>query len=196
VKPRRAAAITAARSVLYAVAMRFRHLIWLLPIAGLGLLAKGLTDDSAPVALVDAPVVTAVPSEDSARRVAETVARRNRAERDSATLFVDADGWRRVVAPPPDPRLLKLDPSLLDGREPELRLQLASTSLQPEQAGRAALIARRARAVETRIAAIEALGRAGEAGQRELVALLSSMRDDDPARALIEWLLRPQGEPS
>lgn len=175
--------------------MRVRHLIWLLPFAGVGLLAKGLSDDSAPVALIDGPTLPEPARDEPARRVAETVAQKNRAQPRSRDAFL-ADGWTMVATPPPDPRLLRLDPALLEGREPELRLQLASTSLLPEHAGRVGLIARRAHAVETRIAAIEALGRAGEAGQRELVALLSSMRDDDPARALIEWLLRPQGESS
>lgn len=111
-----------------------------------------------------------------------------------------ADGWELVKAPPPEPGLTSLDPALLDGREDDLRVQIASTVAAPEQAGRLAAIARGARKPETRTAAVEALGRiGGPEAQHELFALLTDagFEAEDPARRAIAPLLRPAelGEP-
>ncbi|MCU1281207.1 MAG: hypothetical protein JWM53_4753, partial [bacterium] len=72
-----------------------------------------------------------------------TVAARNRQTAREADAFARA-GWTMVAAPPPDARLLSLDPALVDGRERELRVQIASTVPAPELAPRLARIARAA----------------------------------------------------
>src|SRR5215831_16438138 len=45
-----------------------------------------------------------------------------------------AAGWEIVKTDPPDAKLVALDPSLLHGREQDLRAQIASTSASPAQA--------------------------------------------------------------
>src|SRR5438128_775403 len=47
--------------------------------------------------------------------------------------FVRA-GWTIVQAPPPEPKLIALEPSLLKGREAELRQQIATTTASGDQA--------------------------------------------------------------
>jgi hypothetical protein len=130
----------------------------------------------------------------SAARQAEAAVReRNQAGRQDRAAF-EKDGWEMVRAPAPEPMLTSLDASALDGREDDLRVQIASTVAAPEQAGRLAEIARRARKPETRTAAVEALGRIGAPeAQRALFALLTDagFEADDPARRAIAPLLRP-----
>ena len=129
----------------------------------------------------------------SLRDVQRVVAERNQAGEADKKAFRD-DGWELVKTDAPDARLVDFDPKLLDGREDELRVQLASTVAAPAQAGKLAEIARRARLPETRIAAVEGLGRiGGEAAQRELLGLLTAPPLDagDPARRVVAPLLRP-----
>jgi hypothetical protein len=127
------------------------------------------------------------------RAVEATVAARNRATARETDAFTRA-GWKMVAAPPPDPRLLALDPALVDGRERELRVQIASTVAAPELAPRLSRIARAAHEPATRVAAVEALGRIGtHEAQAELLALLPDLPVDDEARRQLVPLLRPNG---
>lgn len=123
--------------------------------------------------------------------VARTVAARNEENAREEAAFRQA-GWTLVAAPPPDPQLTGLDPALLDGRERELRFQLASTVPPPALAPRVAEIARRAREAATRVAAVEALGRMRTpAAQQALLGLIDALPPDDEARRMIVPLLRP-----
>ncbi len=127
------------------------------------------------------------------RGVEATVAARNRDNERQADAFARA-GWKMVATTPPDARLLALDPTLVDGREGELRVQIASTVPAPALAPRLAQIARVAHEPATRVAAVEALGRLGtHAAQAELLALLPTLPADDDARRQIVPLLRPDG---
>jgi len=125
------------------------------------------------------------------RRIVEE---RNREAAKDRAAFA-ADGWQMVRAEAPDARVVSLDPALLgEGRETDLRVQIASTVGSPAQAGKLADIARRAREEETRVAAVEALGRiAGAEAQRSLYDLLveGGLDAEDPARRAIAPLLRP-----
>ena len=105
--------------------------------------------------------------------------------------FVRA-GWEMVDVPPPDAKLLALDPSLLNGREAELRQQIATTSASPGQAANLARIAREAHEEATQVAAVEALGRAGDEGQDQLLGLLDQLPDGSLARREIVPLLHPR----
>jgi hypothetical protein len=138
-----------------------------------------------------APATTDV-SAGQRRAVEAAVASRNRDNAREAEAFGRA-GWKMVAEPAPDPRLTGLDPTLLDGRERELRVQMASTVAAPELAPRLAAIARAAHEPATRVAAVEALGRIGtHEAQAELLALLPSLPADDDARRQIVPLLRPR----
>jgi hypothetical protein len=148
----------------------------------------------APAPAPAATVANAKP--DPAAAVQALVDAHNRALPHEADTF-RADGWKIVSAPPPDGRLLRYDPELLlEGREQELRVQLASTVATPGDAARIASIVRRAHDVQTRVTAVEALGRiaTGEA-QGALCELLGADGPavDDPARSLVVPLLRPAG---
>ncbi len=144
--------------------------------------------DSAP----GAPASTEV-SGAQRSAVEATVAARNRDNARNTDAFARA-GWAMVATPPPDPRLTALDPKLVDGRERELRVQIASTVAAPELAPRLAAIARTAHEPATRVAAVEALGRIGtHEAQTELLSLLPSLPADDDARRQIVPLLRPNG---
>ncbi len=105
--------------------------------------------------------------------------------------FVRA-GWQMVDVPPPDPKLLSLDPSLLNGREADLRQQIATTSASSGQASNLARIAREAHEESTQVAAVEALGRAGDEGQDQLLDLLDKLPDGTMARREIVPLLHPR----
>ena len=127
------------------------------------------------------------------REVQRINAERNKAGEADKKAFRD-DGWELVKTDAPDAKLVALDPALLEGREDELRVQIASTVASPAQAGKLADIAVRAQQPETRTAAVEGLGRiGGEAAQRELFKLLtgSSLDAADPARRAVAPLLRP-----
>jgi len=138
-----------------------------------------------------APASTDVAAE--RRAVEATVAKRNRQSARESEAFARA-GWTMVAEPPPDSRLTSLDPTLVDGRERELRVQIASTVPAPELAPRLARIVRAAHEPATRVAAVEALGRIGtHEAQAELLALLPELPADDEARRQIVPLLRPNG---
>ncbi len=127
--------------------------------------------------------------------VQKVVQLRNQESRAQAKAFEDA-GWEvtRGTAPP-DHRLVALDPSLLKGREAELREQMASTTARPEDAKNLAQIAKEAKELETRWTAVEGLYRiAGDGGQKELYELLrdGSLAQGDEARGLIAPRLQPQ----
>jgi hypothetical protein len=142
-----------------------------------------------------APASTAPSSIDEGRRkaVEADVAARNRENAREEEKFRKA-GWTMVAAEPPDARLVSLDPALLEGRERDLRVQIASTVPGPEMAARLKHIAMAAREPATRVAAVEALGRIGtREAQSELLALLPSLSADDDARQQIVPLLRPNG---
>ena len=134
-------------------------------------------------------------TDSTARRkaVEATVAARNRENAREEEKFRKA-GWTMVAAEPPDARLVALDPALLAGRERDLRVQIASTLPAPELASRLRHIAQAAHEPETRVAAVEALGRIGtREAQSELLALLAGLPEDDEARRVIVPLLRPSG---
>lgn len=138
-----------------------------------------------------APAATDVSGAAGRKAVEATVAQRNRDNAREAEAFTRA-GWKMVAEPPPDPRLTALDPALVDSRERELRVQIASTVAPPELAPRLGQIARSAHEPATRVAAVEALGRIGtHEAQTELLALLPTLPEDDDARRQIVPLLRP-----
>jgi hypothetical protein len=128
-------------------------------------------------------------------RVEAVVAERNRHVGDEAQRFI-ADGWQMVDAEPPEARLVDLDPALLrDGREAELRVQLASTVAAPRHARNLGRIARLAPSAATREAAVLALGRIdADLAREELIALLTEdvLAPDDVARRQVAALLRPR----
>lgn len=128
-----------------------------------------------------------------ARRIAveKTVAQRNAESHRDEEAFVRA-GWTMVATAPPDPQLLALDPSLLNGRERELRVQIASTLPSPAMAPHLGRIAAEAKDPATRVDAVEALGRVGGAeAQQELLQLLDKLPPEDDARHALVPLLRP-----
>ena len=104
-----------------------------------------------------------------------------------------AAGWEIVKdVPPPDMKLVSLDPALLNGREAEVRMQIASTSVAPGMVDNLARIAREAKEESTQVAAVEALGRGGEEGQDKLLGLLDDLKDGTLARREIAPLLKPR----
>src|SRR5256885_6160050 len=107
------------------------------------------------------PPVAAGP--DRLAAVQKFVDQKNSESSKQREAFVRA-GWEMVDVPPPDAKLIALDPSLLNGREAELRQQIATTSASPGQAANLARIAREAHEEATQVAAVEALGRAGDEG--------------------------------
>src|SRR6266542_3303937 len=126
------------------------------------------------------------------RLVAATVAERNRGGEQQQEAFHRA-GWTLVTTPPPDARLVALDPGLLPAREGELRQQIASTVASPAAASRLREIVRAAREPATRVAAVDALGRIGTAeSQGALEQLLGELPAEDEARRHIVPLLRPR----
>jgi hypothetical protein len=123
-------------------------------------------------------------------QVRRTVDENNRAAT-ADRRAAEADGWKMVDVPPPDERLTRLDPALLGAREADLRTQIASTTASPSEVDNLAEIARRASDDQTRVLAVEALGRVGPEGQDQLLALLDSLPQDDRARREVIPLLRP-----
>jgi hypothetical protein len=128
------------------------------------------------------------------REVEALIAEKNREASKDRQAFLD-DGWEMVNVPAPDQRVVGYDPKLLDqGREQELRMQMASTVPAPAETGRLAEIARRAKDEATRYAAVEALGRlnAPESTEALYEVLTEGNLDvNDSARAQIPALLRP-----
>lgn len=127
----------------------------------------------------------------TAAEVRRAVEEKNRGPAADQRAFAAA-GWKMVEVAPPDLRLSKADPALLAGREDELRTQIASTTATPDQADNLAEIARRASEDSTRVAAVEALGRLGPAGQQNLLGLLDGLPEGDRARREVVPLLRPE----
>ncbi|HEX9577326.1 MAG TPA: hypothetical protein VF993_06215 [Myxococcales bacterium] len=127
--------------------------------------------------------------------MAKFVAQKNaEASRDQES-FTRA-GWRMVDVPPPDARLVALDPSVLGTREAELRQQIATTTTL--QAANLARIVREAQEDQTRVMAVEALGRIrSDEAQDHLLDLLRTLPDESRARREIAPLLRPRdlGDP-
>ena len=111
-------------------------------------------------------------------------------ERDN---FVHA-GWTLVKTAPPDAQLVSLDPKLLkEGREQELRVQIASTSASDSEAANLGRIARDANEEATRVAAVEALGRIRSDGaQDQLLGLLKDLPEGTMARTQVAPLLHPR----
>src|SRR5262249_39605411 len=119
---------------------------------------------------------------DKRAAVEATVQKRNRESGRDTEAFTRA-GWTMVGEAPPDPRPTAPDPALLQGRERELRVQMASTVATPELAPRLGQIARDAHDPATRVAAVEALGRIGtREAQSQLLGLLPTLPADDDAR--------------
>ena len=106
-----------------------------------------------------------------------------------------AAGWKMVSSPPPDLRLVDLDPSLIAaGREKELRTQLASTVPAPQHARRVAEIALAAHDPVTRESAVDALSRIRTPEAKdELIGLLTSGKLDpeDLGRRQLAALIQP-----
>jgi hypothetical protein len=146
----------------------------------------------------EAPGATArVDSPAAATRLAaveRVVAERNQDVGKDEQAF-KAAGWQMVDVPPPDERLTSSDPSLIaEGREQELRTQLASTTPSPAQAHRLAQIALLAHDPVTRESAVDALGRIRTPEARdELIGLLVSgkLEPRDLGRRQIAALIQP-----
>jgi hypothetical protein len=137
---------------------------------------------------------TAPSPADRIAAVERVVEERNRTVGDEARRF-EADGWQMVAADAPDPRLTELDPGLIaEGRERELRVQIASTTAAARNARNLGRILLTAELPETREAATDALGRIkGDAGKIALIEALTSgkLAPDDLGRRQIAAYLRP-----
>jgi hypothetical protein len=144
---------------------------------------------SHPAATPGVRVAQAGPS--ALEQVRRAIEERNRGPASDKKAFAAA-GWTMVDVAPPDARLVAIDPSLLASREAELRVQIASTTATPAEAQNLAEVARRASEEQTRVAAVEALGRLGAAGQQQLTGLLDQLPEGDRARREIVPLLRPE----
>jgi len=143
-----------------------------------------------------------------AELVERQVARLNRVER-ARTAAHAVDGWELVDTEPPDPAVVALDPALLSDREEELRVQLASVSLDPGNVGAAATIAARTRDPRTREAAILALGRCRADGAQDALVdlydriadpaerglVIDQLRPADPDGAVADWMVGALGSP-
>lgn len=94
----------------------------------------------------------------------------------------------------PDEQVLRFDPALLDGRENELRAQLASTTPKAIDIPNISQIIRTSQNPDLRFTAIEALGHINDeqAGVALLALLTDSVfADGDPNAALVSSLLQP-----
>ncbi|MBS2023891.1 MAG: hypothetical protein JST92_15920 [Deltaproteobacteria bacterium] len=129
----------------------------------------------------------------SAARIAADNERRNAAARKDNEAFA-ADGWTSVKADEPNPKLTALDPSLLNGHEQELRTQLASTAASPAMVGNLVeIIKSQGAELQTRLAAVDSLGRIASVGAQDgLLSLLDTLDAQDPVRREVAPLLRPQ----
>jgi hypothetical protein len=187
--------------------MSIRTLRWTLPplalIALVGWLASPHIGGSAPDATNAPQGAGMVPAQgpavpppsaagpDRLAAVQKFVDQKNSESSAQREAFVKA-GWEIVKdVPPPDMKLVALDPSLLDGREAELRNQITSTSASPKMAQNLGRIAREAKEESTQVAAVEALGRAGDAGQDQLFDLLDKLPDGTLARREIVPEIKP-----
>jgi hypothetical protein len=181
-----------------------KHLLWVLPLAVVGAWFVRTGHADAPPAL--APAAPAAPA---ARRdvappaskvnpvqlaaVEQQVAARNKEAQQDREAFIAA-GWTMVNVPPPDDKLVNYNPALLEGRENELRVQLASTTPSPGHVSNVAEIARKAHEPATRFAAVEALSHnGGPEAQAALIDLLlnGKMDPNDLARQTIPSMIQP-----
>jgi len=128
----------------------------------------------------------------SAAAVQKFVQQKN-SENSDRENFVHA-GWTLVKTTPPDMKLVSLDPKLLkEGREGELRMQIATNSASDDQAPNLGDIARNASEEPTKVAAVEALGRIRSDGaQDQLLGLLKDLPEGSMARSQVAPLLRPR----
>ena len=155
-------------------------------------------DDASPrmAGMVPALGPAAVPPNaagpDSANAVRKFVQQKN-AENGDRENFVHA-GWTLVKTAPPDTQLTALDPSLMrEGREQELRVQIASTSASDSQAAHLGQIAREATDDATKVAAVESLGRIRSDGSfDQLLGLLKDLPEGTMARSQVAPLLQPK----
>jgi hypothetical protein len=157
--------------------------------AGVAIVVRGSGEAPAP-----APVAAAPSPEAQLAAVERVVEERNRHLGEEARVF-EADGWQMVAADPPDSRLTELDPTLIaEGRERELRVQLASTTGARRHVRNLGRIIMTAELPETREAATEALGRIkSDLAKHELIEILTSgkLAPDDLGRRQIAAHLRP-----
>src|SRR5688572_20463107 len=160
--------------------------------ATLAIFAVRGRDDAAPGA---APPATTLPAHaDVVAAFDREVNERNKGVGDETRKF-EAAGWEMVAAPPPDDRLLDFDPALLaQGREEELRVQLASTVAAPRHARPIAHIVVTAKDPATREAAADALGRINnDVAREEIMSILTGgkLPPDDLGRRQLAAYLRP-----
>ena len=174
---------------------RFFHIALVLAVAVLaaGVLWHGERPATAPVTFDSFDTVAVVVAEQR-RAVDAVVAVHNaRAGKDEAAFV--AAGWHMGSSPPPDMRVVELDPSLISaGREAELRTQLASAVPQVRAAHRMAEIAVLAHDPDTRESAVDALSRLRTPEAREeLVRLLlgGKLAPDDAGRRQLAALIQP-----
>ncbi len=137
-----------------------------------------------------------MPGSDEALRIASAeVDEKNRASHAERANFERA-GWKiKTGGTPPERRLLDLDPTLLPSREGDLRAQIASTTPGEAHVANLRDIARRATRIDTRFAAVEALGRShSDAAREALIDLLVSddMPKSDAAHDALAARIRPE----
>jgi hypothetical protein len=143
---------------------------------------------------VGAPAAQNFATQKHLEAVERLVAERNSKNGQIEKGLVDA-GWVMTTSTPPDPRLERVDPSLIAaGREAELRWQLASGVPQAANAHNMAQIVLLAHDPATRESAVDALGviRTPEA-KDELIGLLTGGKLDakDLGRSQIPSRLVP-----
>jgi hypothetical protein len=175
-----------------------KALRWTLPPLALcalgGFIASGQTSprqEAPPAQDSLAAIAPIAAGPDRAAAVAKFVARKNGESHDQES-FTRA-GWQMVDVPPPDAKLVSLDPSLLGSRETELRQQIATNTPSADQAANLARIVREAQEEQTQAAAIEALGRIrSDESQDQLLDLLQTLPEESRPRREIAPLLRPR----
>jgi hypothetical protein len=144
---------------------------------------KSVGATKAPAARKPDPIAVAAVAAEVERRQREASGERKRFE---------AEGWTLVETEPPDTRVAGLDPDLLSHRERELREQLETGPLRDDLVDRTRVIATRASEERTRIAAIEALGRARTPrAQAELRGIFDELTSERERRAAL-GVLRPK----
>lgn len=134
------------------------------------------------------------PTDEKLSKVQTEVATNNATEAADKQAF-NQSGWVFLdnVAPP-DEHVLGFDPALLNGRENELRAQLASTTPKATDIPNISQIIRTSQNPDLRFTAIEALGHINDeqAGVALLALLTDSVfADADPNAALVASLLQP-----
>jgi hypothetical protein len=104
-----------------------------------------------------------------------------------------SNGWKLVAPQIPDPDLLAFNPSLIaDGRESDLRMQLASTTPKAADVPNIVAVAQQTDNADVRVQAVQALARVeAPAAQQGLLTLATSLAPDDDARQNCIAALRP-----